>query len=372
MSPTTWLRATALEPAGDPGHLIPDEVWAAVVAAVEAPEQPAGLYAVPDRTISARSHGGIMPGGPRMGVLHSAETPLRAGYAYSISANWFATQATTSATVMIDPAETIRLLPDNVVSYAVGPRANGFTINVEQAGYARLTYAEWTTPAGRQQMARVALFMRECRDRWGIPLRWATDEQIRAAAAGSALAGWCQHDDVRRVLGGTTHHDPTPHYPLDELMELARGTTPLEDNEMTPEQATLLGNIGWRQGQDALALAALINTVADEDAQTDLMLWALTDENAGVRAQNARTSDQLTGIDAKLAKLTGDSPTLRTAPAEDTSAPSELLAAVRARMERGEERRAKLRELAERLQRGPTEEELAAILGNPVPAVATA
>ena len=367
---TTWTLPTAAAPEGDPGHLIPDEVWLAVVAAAENPEPaPVGLYGLPDRTISARSHGGIMPGGPRMGVLHSAETPLRAGYAYSIAANWFATQATTSATVMIDPAETIRLLPDNVVSYAVGPRANGFTINVEQAGYARLMYAEWTTPAGREQMARVALYMRECRDRWGIPLRWATDDQIRAAAAGTALAGWCQHDDVRRVLGGTTHHDPTPYYPLNELMELARGTTPLEDDDMTPEQANLLGGIAWRQQQDAVALAAVANVLNAENAQTDLMLWALTDPAAGVRSQNGRTADQLAAIDAKLAKLTGDAPTLMTVEAPDTDE-GRLDELVKA-MHQGKAARAGLAEAVEALQRGPTDAEVAAILGNPVPAVAT-
>jgi len=221
-----YAPATA-EPA-DAGHLLPAEAWQAVVdGAAERREQLAetARRAAVDRTIAARSHGGLMKGPPRLGVLHSAETPLRAGYAYSIAANWFATQATTSATVMIDPAETIRLLPDNVVSYAVGPRANGFTINVEQAGRASMSEAEWVSPeAGLPQMVNVAEFMRDCRDRWALPLRWATDEQIRAAAAGGPPQGWCTHDDVRRVLGGTTHTDPGRNYPRARLMALAAGS----------------------------------------------------------------------------------------------------------------------------------------------------
>lgn len=226
-TPTSkWASPSRYGPAElDPGHLLPDAAWQAVVtgaaerlAALSRPERGMGL---PDRTITARSHGGVMTGGPRLGVIHSAETPLAAGYAHSISANWFATQATTSAHVMIDPVETIRLLPDNVVAYAVGPKANGFTINVEQAGRASLTRAEWLTEPGRAQMLKVAQYMVECRDRWGIPLRWATDAQIRAAAGGSPRQGWCFHDDIRRVLGGTTHTDPKPHYAADELMATA-------------------------------------------------------------------------------------------------------------------------------------------------------
>lgn len=235
------LTATAPDP-GDPGHLLSEEDWQLVVAgAVERLEQLAngqvshGVAAV-DRTITAVAHGGTMAGGPRLGVLHSAETPLAAGYAYSIAANWFGTsKAGTSATVMIDPAETIRLLPDNVVAYHVGPKGNGFTVGVEQAGYARLTRAEWLTVAGRQQMRRVAEYMVECLHRWGIPLRWATDAQVRAAAAGGAPQGWTLHDTIRRVLGGTTHSDPMPYYPTDELMALAislanPNPTPTEDD----------------------------------------------------------------------------------------------------------------------------------------------
>lgn len=222
---------TAPEP-NDAGHLLPLEVWQAVVAGAEAraaelaaplAEPAPGRLTLPDRTIPARSHGGKMPGGPRLGVIHSAETPLAVGYAYSIAANWFATKATTSATVMIDPAETIRLLPDDTVSYAVGPRANGFTVNVEQAGRASMTRAEWLSPSvGIPQMRNVAEYMRECRDRWGLPLRWATDAEIRRASTDTNFrAGWCQHDDIRRVLGATDHTDPGVNYPGTELMQLA-------------------------------------------------------------------------------------------------------------------------------------------------------
>jgi hypothetical protein len=40
------------------------------------------------------------------------------------------------------------MLPDNVVAYAAGPKANTRGWHLEQAGYASFTRAEWTTPTG--------------------------------------------------------------------------------------------------------------------------------------------------------------------------------------------------------------------------------
>lgn len=233
-TPGLWT-ATGQPPADDPGHGIPAELLEQIVAdaqaRAEALEQPAERRALPDRSVPAAAHGAVMSSPPRLGVVHSMETPLRRGYAYSIALNVFGkATAQTSAQVCIDPGETIRCVPDNVVAWAVGARANGFTINVEQSGATAalaalkikaFTRADWLTADGLEQMRRVAQFMVECRDRWGIPLRWATDAEIRAAAAGGRPVGWCLHLDIARVLGGTTHQDAGANYPRDRLMATA-------------------------------------------------------------------------------------------------------------------------------------------------------
>lgn len=174
-----------------------------------------------NRFVQAYAHGGAMR--PTLQVVHSAETPLKAGYAKSIAENWFGTsRAGTSANFMVDPVEIVRMLSDNVVAYAVGPKANGFTLNWEQAGYAHFTRAEWTTADGMAQMDLLAAGLRERGLANGIPLRWASDNDIRAAAHG-VPGGVCFHDDIRRVLGGTDHHDPQPNYPRDLLMARVQG-----------------------------------------------------------------------------------------------------------------------------------------------------
>lgn len=311
------LLATAPEPV-DAGHLLPADDWAAVVAGADARAAELGrlamfegdrlLFAIVDRTIAARSHGGAMSGGPRLGVLHSAETPLRAGYAYSIAANWFATKATTSATVMIDPAETIRLLPDDVVAYHCGPRANGFTVGVEQAGYAHLTLADWTTPEGRRQMRRVAEYLVDCFRRWALPLRWATDDEIRAAAAGGPRRGWCTHDDIRRVLGGTTHTDPGGNYPRAELMALAvaianGADTPEDDLPLTPTDEALIKEHGSLAEAIARRVTANVAT-AENPWGLDALLKRLMSLQRALAAADANDAPQ--ALAAAVAPLIAD------------------------------------------------------------------
>lgn len=179
-------------------------------------------------TITARWNGGRRPGPPTFGVLHDAETPLEAGYARAI-ANMFATTATQkSATYMVDPVDTVQLLDEALVAWHVG-NANPRSIGVEQAGYARFTVAEWSTSAAYQQEARVALLMREIQARHGIGLYWMTDQQLRDAHAGRIVGGWATHDQCTRVIGGSTHTDPAPNYPLARLMARANGTPTEED-----------------------------------------------------------------------------------------------------------------------------------------------
>lgn len=231
--------------ATDPGHLLPDEDWAAVVADAElqarriAAGEPAaeaargfGTGALPlSGVVTARSHGSRRAGGPTFGVLHSAETPLAAGYAAGI-ARYFRDKAATSCHYMTDPAETWGVLPDELVAWHCG-NGNSNSVALEQAGYARLSRAEWLSPAGRAQMARNAAVMRACRDRYGIGLYAMTDAQLLAAHRRQIVGGWATHDQCRRVLKGTDHTDPGGGFPLDVQLAMAGGAT--EDD--VPTQA---------------------------------------------------------------------------------------------------------------------------------------
>lgn len=210
----------------DPGHLVTPDEWAAVVAEAEAiaagaarPRYGLGAGTGVDGVVTARYNGGRMTGRPTFVVIHDAETPLVDSYVQAI-AGYFqrGPAAGTSAHHMVGPRTWLQLLPEDVVAYAAGPKANPRGIHVEQTGYARFTRAQWTSQDGLAQVARMADCVRAACLRWGIPMRWCTDQQLRDAAAGRALGGLTTHAQVTRVLGGTTHTDPAPNYPGDLLL----------------------------------------------------------------------------------------------------------------------------------------------------------
>lgn len=242
----------------DPGHLLPPEAWRAVVEQAErereriergeSPETPplavgrfgTGLALPVDGAVSSPSNGGRRSGGPTFGVLHSAETPLAAGYAASI-ARYFAGGPGTSCHYMIDPAETWGVLDDGLIAWHCG-NGNPRSIGVEQAGRASFTRAQWLSTDGRRQQQRVAAIMRAARDRYGIGLYWMSDAQLAAAHRGQ-LGGWATHDQCRRVLGGTSHTDPMPNYPLAETMQLAQqGAAPVPVPTGGDEEMLLMRN----------------------------------------------------------------------------------------------------------------------------------
>jgi hypothetical protein len=198
-----------------------------------------------DQLITARYHGGPMAGPPTFVCIHSAETPLADSYVLPIAQMFAAGPAAgTSAHHMIGSRTWVQMLPENVVAYAAGPKANPRGIHMEQTGRAVFTRAQWLTPDGQAQLGRVAGCVREACDRWGIPKRWATDAQLRTAAAGQAgTGGLVTHDQVRRVLGGTTHTDPGPGYPGDLLLAAVLGGGGGDMAELTGKSLQLLADV---------------------------------------------------------------------------------------------------------------------------------
>ena len=297
------------EPKTDPGHLLPADIWAKVVADAKRYAKPrramkaTATASIITKTIPAYAHGGPMPK-PTLIVIHDAETPLKAGYAVSLATNWFGTsRAGTSAHYIADPVDVVKMLDENTVAWHVGPAANGFTIGVEQSGYVTLSRAQWTTADGMTQLGKVGALVADIAGRHSIPLRWATDAQIRAAANGTP-GGICHHDDIRRVLGGTTHTDPAPNYPSD-LLAQAWGD-PQED-DVTPadidaiaqrvRQVLIDGSQDWSLSHIRDVVQATDTRVVAMQAELD----ALRDELDAVKASGGATVDP-----AALAKAVND------------------------------------------------------------------
>lgn len=223
-------------PVTDPGHLLPADEWSRVVAEAEAiarGEHPklarAGVLPTLSRSsfpsitgfVQAKYDGGARPGAPTFGVWHDAETPLTDGYALAI-ANYF-TRCTnqTSAHFMLGPEAGYQLLDTARVGWHCG-NGNPRSIGVENCGYVAFTPAQWLTADGQAQMQRGATLIREIHAAHGIEPRWMTDPaEILACHHGQKVGGWITHDQASKIIGGSTHTDPMPTYPLQQLMALA-------------------------------------------------------------------------------------------------------------------------------------------------------
>jgi hypothetical protein len=252
--------------------------------------------------IQAAGMGGTLR--PWLVVIHSMEAPLRTGVARSI-AQMFASNVATSAHECVGPDETIQCVPWNRKAWHVGPAANGCSLGIEQTGYAAYGRAQWTTADGLAQLTRVADVARAMCVQWGIAQRWATDAEIRAAAAGHGPGGICTHADITRVLGGTTHTDPGPNYPRDLLQAAVNGTgdtMAITKDDINDIWAHPTGGDNV-QAQDRLI--AIFDTVlaAYKDPAGDVA--ALRDRIADLNVRIAHTGVQLTpaGLDQVKAAI---------------------------------------------------------------------
>lgn len=155
----------------------------------------------------------------QLGVLHSAECPLAAGYARSLT-EWAAVPLAqggpeASWQRFVDPSVRLRFIPDDLGAWHAS-EANPLSIGWEQAGYARYTRAQWLSPAGLVQLDNLAYDMAEVAKRDGLSARWLSTAEVRAVLDGGnrSIKGFCTH----RQVDPETRTDPGDGYPYDLLM----------------------------------------------------------------------------------------------------------------------------------------------------------
>lgn len=148
-------------------------------------------------------------------ILHSGETPLLPGYAVSVTKNWLNLPGVEASThVFAGPDTLVRSVNTYMAAWHASV-ANSISIGYEQTGYAAYSYAQWTTAYGRLQMDRLAREMAADAKLFGIPLRWLTTAQVRAALNGdTSIKGFCSHAQVDPA----NRTDPGANYPYGELM----------------------------------------------------------------------------------------------------------------------------------------------------------
>lgn len=125
--------------------------------------------------------------------------------------------ALASAHYAVDNNSTTQMVQERDVAWHAGP-ANGFSVGVEHAGYAKQTAAEWADKYSLDMLERSAELVAGVCHRYGIPPVRLT---ARDLAEGKRW-GICGHADVTQGFGKGTHWDPGPNFPWDLYLDRVR------------------------------------------------------------------------------------------------------------------------------------------------------
>lgn len=153
-------------------------------------------------------------------VIHTAECPLKIGYAASLTewADGDSYNPRASWHRFVDPATVALFVPLNIIAWhAAG--GNSRSIGYEQAGYASFTREQWLVPDGLRQLDLLAQqIVKDGLSKVGI--QWLSDAEVKAVLDGnSTIVGLCTHEQVSRLSGRTSRTDPGRGYPKDVLLE---------------------------------------------------------------------------------------------------------------------------------------------------------
>jgi hypothetical protein len=291
----------------DPGHVLPDEDWAKVVArAAEIREEvqadaeggASGVGGIVlDMTglgVASRKYFGVSGIPTQLLVLHSAECPLQGGYAKSLT-EWasppYPAAPEASWHRFVDPVHRVRFVPDELGAWHAS-EANNLSIGWEQAGYARYSRDQWLTADGRVQLEMLALDMAEVALRDGIPARWLSTAEVRAVldSGNRSIKGFCTH----RQIDPETRTDPGDGYPYDLLMERVKAYMAGEDIDMplTPEDRKAIALEVWGFANPELDPRDMRQMVADIAAGNITM--------TNLYGTNLTVGEQLGHIDKNL------------------------------------------------------------------------
>ena len=148
-------------------------------------------------------------------VLHTMETAEGNSIAESIGGNWFTNpDAQASAHYCVDNDSIVQGVNEGDYAWASGPTGNYLGIQIEMAGRASQSRAEWLDDYSRAMLERVAALVADICTRQDIPVRVLTDEQVAAGEPGITT-----HAALARVFRETNHTDPGPNFPWDYFVE---------------------------------------------------------------------------------------------------------------------------------------------------------
>lgn len=169
---------------------------------------------VADQDILTTNDDGVRPGPPRALCIHTQEGDSTAD---GLARYQLYRSAGGSYHVIIDKTgRMVRSNDDAYIPWSAGWTGNRVALHVCLTGYASWSRQQWLDrPA---QLDRLADWLRYNSHAYGIPLARITVEQLRGTGRGV-----CGHADISAAWKESTHWDPGPDFPYDEVLRRAGG-----------------------------------------------------------------------------------------------------------------------------------------------------
>lgn len=152
----------------------------------------------------------------RVVVIHTMEAAEKGNTAEAVAGYFRTTTRPASAHVCVDNDSVVQCVKDNNVAYAA-PGCNHDGIQVEMAGRAGQSAAEWDDEYSRAMLARAADVVAQYCLKYNIPC-----EHLSNAALKGGKRGIVGHDQVSKVYKRSTHTDPGKQFPWCEFIESVR------------------------------------------------------------------------------------------------------------------------------------------------------
>lgn len=150
----------------------------------------------------------------RVIIMHDMEWQERPTTAEDC-AKMFATMARrASAHACVDNNSAVRSVRDQDTAWAA-PGANADGLQLEMAGFARQTRAEWLDPYSRAMLRQAAIVVAGWSKAHKIPARRLSRAELKAGKRGIS-----SHADVSAVYKRSDHSDPGPRFPWDVFLGL--------------------------------------------------------------------------------------------------------------------------------------------------------
>ncbi|MCK2214305.1 N-acetylmuramoyl-L-alanine amidase [Actinomadura sp. ATCC 31491] len=153
----------------------------------------------------------------RLIVVHSMEWVERPTTAEECAKMFATMNRQASAHACVDANSVVRCVRDQDTAWAA-PGGNADGLQLELAGFARQTRAEWLDAYGKAMLGQAAGVIAGWARAHKIPVRRLTRAELRAGKRGIT-----SHADISAVYRRSDHSDPGGNFPWDVLLDLVAG-----------------------------------------------------------------------------------------------------------------------------------------------------